>query len=99
MYIQPKQKYLLFFQLSRINCLFLQIHNENNDNNIALSPYGALSVLIALGEALQGDAVREIQQAASIPNDISTIRVGLRDIHRHLKVSKIGNSVPIKYAV
>ncbi|KAJ8915661.1 hypothetical protein NQ315_003445 [Exocentrus adspersus] len=62
-----------------------KIHNEYNENNIAISPYGALSVLIALGEGLEGDAVYEIQQATHIPNDISVIRVGLRDIHRHLK--------------
>ncbi|KAG5867797.1 hypothetical protein JTB14_009560 [Gonioctena quinquepunctata] len=62
-----------------------QIHNENNENNIAISPYGALSVLIALGEGLQGDAVREIQHFGHLPNDISIIRIGLRDIHRHLK--------------
>ncbi|XP_028145161.2 serine-rich adhesin for platelets [Diabrotica virgifera virgifera] len=63
----------------------LAIHNENNEDNIAISPYGAVSILIALGEGLQGEAVRELQQAAHIPNDISIIRVGLRDIHRHLK--------------
>ncbi|XP_072376824.1 uncharacterized protein [Diabrotica undecimpunctata] len=63
----------------------LAIHNENNEDNIAISPYGAVSILVALGEGLQGEAVRELQQAAHIPNDISIIRVGLRDIHRHLK--------------
>lgn len=80
--------YQIWFKItiSKLYSFLFQIHNENNENNIALSPYGALSVLIALGEGLQGDAVREIQQSANIPNDISTIRVGLRDIHRHLKV-------------
>ncbi|VEN57274.1 unnamed protein product [Callosobruchus maculatus] len=52
---------------------------------MALSPYGALSVLVILGEGLQGEAVREVQDAAKLPNDISVIRVGLRDIHKHLK--------------
>nr|CAI5826006.1 unnamed protein product [Callosobruchus analis] len=71
-----------------INGLGLQmlaIHNENNENNVALSPYGALSVLVILGEGLQGEAVREVQDAAKLPNDISVIRVGLRDIYKHLK--------------
>ncbi|CAG9854970.1 unnamed protein product [Phyllotreta striolata] len=63
----------------------LAIHNENNEDNIAISPYGALSILVALGEGLQGDAVRELQRAVHVPNDISVIRIGLRDIHRHLK--------------
>ncbi|RZC39127.1 leukocyte elastase inhibitor [Asbolus verrucosus] len=63
----------------------LQIHNEDNDNNIAISPYGAVSVLVALGEGLRGSALYEIQRAANIPSDISVIRIGLRDIHRHLK--------------
>lgn len=64
-----------------------QIHNENNeDNNLALSPYGALGMLIVLGEGLQGEALHEIQHAAHLPTDLSVVRVGLRDIHRHLKV-------------
>ncbi|XP_074031152.1 serpin 85F isoform X1 [Leptinotarsa decemlineata] len=71
--------------INSLGLRLLAIHNEYNENNIAISPYGALSVLIALGEGLQGEAVREIQNAAHIPNDISLIRVGLRDIHRHLK--------------
>ncbi|CAG9826371.1 unnamed protein product [Diabrotica balteata] len=32
------------------------IHNENNEDNIAISPYGAVSILVALGEGLQGEA-------------------------------------------
>lgn len=65
---------------------FFQIHNENNENNIALSPYGAASVLIAIAEGLRGDAALEIYHAAHIPHDLTIIRIGLRDIHRHLKV-------------
>ncbi|EFA12955.2 leukocyte elastase inhibitor [Tribolium castaneum] len=63
----------------------LAIHNEGNDNNIAISPYGAVSVLVALKEGLRGNAAYEIQQAANIPSDLSVIRIGLRDIHRHLR--------------
>lgn len=65
----------------------LQAHNENNNNNIALSPYGAASVLIALSEGVQGAAFEEIKHALRQPSDTSVMRVGLRDIHRHLKVS------------
>ncbi|CAH1989878.1 unnamed protein product [Acanthoscelides obtectus] len=89
-YPHPKERKLLPQEVmvevtNRLGLELLAIHNENNENNIALSPYGALSVLVILGEGLQGDAVREIQDAAKLPNDISVIRVGLRDIHKHLK--------------
>ncbi|GJQ67107.1 SRPN19 [Trypoxylus dichotomus] len=63
----------------------LEAHNEGNENNIALSPYGATSVLVALGEGIRGYAVKEIREATHIPLDISVVRIGLRDIHRHLK--------------
>ncbi|KAL3283060.1 hypothetical protein HHI36_006218 [Cryptolaemus montrouzieri] len=62
-----------------------QVHNENNENNIAFSPYGAGVILIALGEGLQGEGLYEIRRAVHLPYDAHTIRVGLRDIHRHLK--------------
>lgn len=68
------------------NIVVLQIHNEHNENNIAISPYGAFSVLAALSEGLQGDSFHEILHSARIPHDKQLIRVGLRDIHRHLKV-------------
>ena len=63
-----------------------QAHNEDNRNNIAISPYGATSVLIALEEGVCGAAGREIFHTIRLPLDPSTMRVGLRDIHRHLKV-------------
>lgn len=66
-----------------------QAHNQNNENNIALSPYGATSVLVALTEGVQGPALDEILRASFLPLDIQITRVGLRDIHRHLKVQLI----------
>ncbi|KAL1513304.1 hypothetical protein ABEB36_002726 [Hypothenemus hampei] len=63
----------------------LSIHNERNENNIAISPYGAFSVLAALTEGLEGESAQEIMRTARIPLDKEMIRVGLRDIHRHLK--------------
>ncbi|XP_056635323.1 mucin-4-like [Diorhabda sublineata] len=71
--------------VNNLGMKLLAVHNENNEDNIAISPYGALSILVALGEGIQGEAVRELQKSAHIPNDISVIRIGLRDIHRHLK--------------
>ncbi|XP_060517752.1 uncharacterized protein LOC132696759 [Cylas formicarius] len=63
----------------------LAIHNEHNEDNIAISPYGAVSVLAALSEGLEGDAAHEIIHAGHFPKDRHIVRVGLRDIHRHLK--------------
>ncbi|ERL91298.1 hypothetical protein D910_08631 [Dendroctonus ponderosae] len=68
-----------------INFSVVQIHNEHNENNIAISPYGAFSVLAALSEGLEGAAALEVLHAAHIPKEKSIIRIGLRDIHRHLK--------------
>lgn len=92
MHKRLKQKLFPIIPASKLitknkSCCFLQIHNINNDNNIALSPYGAASVLVALAEGLRGDAALEIYHAAHIPHDLTIIRIGLRDIHRHLKVS------------
>ncbi|CAG9768556.1 unnamed protein product [Ceutorhynchus assimilis] len=71
--------------INELGIKLLAIHNERNENNIAISPYGAFSVLAALTEGLQGDAAHEILHAAHIPKDKHVLRVGLRDIHRHLK--------------
>ncbi|KAI4466084.1 serine protease inhibitor serpin [Holotrichia oblita] len=71
--------------INNFGLALLEAHNEGNENNIALSPYGATSVLIALMEGIRGHAAKEIQDATRVPLDISVVRVGLRDIHRHLK--------------
>ncbi|XP_066143700.1 uncharacterized protein [Euwallacea fornicatus] len=71
--------------INNLGIKLLAIHNERNENNIAISPYGAFSVLAALSEGLQGESVHEILHAAHVPYDQQTVRVGLRDIHRHLK--------------
>ncbi|XP_066258656.1 uncharacterized protein Spn85F [Euwallacea similis] len=71
--------------INNLGIKLLAIHNERNENNIAISPYGAFSVLAALSEGLQGESVHEILHAAHVPYDQQIVRVGLRDIHRHLK--------------
>ncbi|XP_018323413.1 uncharacterized protein LOC108735771 [Agrilus planipennis] len=63
----------------------LKKHNEYNENNLALSPYGAISVLVALKEGTRGVAQNEIQQTLHLPYDPSTVRIGLRDVLRRLK--------------
>ncbi|GLV41407.1 Serpin 85F [Carabus blaptoides fortunei] len=63
----------------------LKLHNQNNENNIALSPYGVASILTALLEGVRGRAALEIQQCGGFPADKDVVRVGLRDIHRLLR--------------
>lgn len=64
-----------------------QCHNANNHNNIAFSPYGLTSVLIALNEGVKGEAALQIHRLARFPFDKDVMRVGFRDIHRLLRVS------------
>lgn len=51
-----------------------------------MSPYGAASVLIAISEGVLGNGHDEIQRTMRLPVDKSVVRIGLRDVHRHLKV-------------
>ncbi|XP_065164102.1 uncharacterized protein [Atheta coriaria] len=71
--------------INNMGLALLEAHNEHNENNIAISPYGATSVLIAILEGLAGEAAYEIKIATQLPPDLSVVRIGLRDIHRHLK--------------
>ncbi|KAF2896044.1 hypothetical protein ILUMI_10137 [Ignelater luminosus] len=84
-YPQPLPQDIMVDAVNYIGLIILHAHNQNNENNIAFSPYGATSVLVALGEGVQGIALDEILRATLLPLDVSITRVGLRDIHRHLK--------------
>ncbi|KAH1001943.1 hypothetical protein HUJ04_005897 [Dendroctonus ponderosae] len=81
----PVPKDAIVDAINELGIKLLAIHNEHNENNIAISPYGAFSVLAALSEGLEGAAALEVLHAAHIPKEKSIIRIGLRDIHRHLK--------------
>ncbi|KAK4880155.1 hypothetical protein RN001_008301 [Aquatica leii] len=84
-YPEPTPQEIMVDTVNYIGLVLLHTHNQNNGNNIALSPYGATSVLVALTEGLQGKALKEILDATHLPLKVDVTRIGLRDIHRHLK--------------
>lgn len=56
-------------------------------DNFVFSPCGLSSVLIALYEGATGQSAYEIYRAMRLPWDRDVVRVGIRDIHRRLRVS------------
>ncbi|CRL03527.1 CLUMA_CG016153, isoform A [Clunio marinus] len=63
----------------------LSLHSNFNKNNIAFSPCGLMSVLVALYEGSSGRSRIELEEALEFPNERDIIRVGVRDIHRRLR--------------
>uniref|UniRef100_A0A1B0GK26 Putative serpin n=1 Tax=Lutzomyia longipalpis TaxID=7200 RepID=A0A1B0GK26_LUTLO len=63
----------------------LYYHSLANRNNVALSPCGLASVLIALFEGSDGHSALEIRDTLELPWERDIIRVGFRDIHRRLR--------------
>lgn len=63
----------------------LYLHSISNKNNIAFSPCGLASVLIALFEGSEGKSAIEIHQSLDLPWERDIVRVGFRDIHRRLR--------------
>ncbi|KAF5307780.1 hypothetical protein FQR65_LT06651 [Abscondita terminalis] len=84
-YPEPTPQEIMVDTVNYIGLVLLHTHNQKNENNIAISPYGATTVLVALTEGLQGRALKEILDATLLPLQIDVTRIGLRDIHRHLK--------------
>lgn len=72
---------------NRLGFSILKHHTLNNHNNVAFSPCGLASVLVALFEGSDGHSSFEIYQALDIPFDRDLVRIGYRDIHRRLRVS------------
>lgn len=56
--------------------------------NFVFSPYGATSVLCVLNEGASGMSAVQLSTTLNLPKDIELVRVGMRDLHRHLKVKK-----------
>lgn len=56
------------------------------DGNMAFSPYGIASVSILLFEGATGNSALEILRALNLPWNVLLVRVGFRDMNRHLKV-------------
>lgn len=63
----------------------LYYHSLANRNNVALSPCGLASVLVALFEGSDGQSALEIRDSLELPWERDIIRVGFRDIHRRLR--------------
>ncbi|XP_059612262.1 uncharacterized protein LOC132258797 isoform X2 [Phlebotomus argentipes] len=63
----------------------LYYHSLANRNNVALSPCGLASVLVALFEGADGHSALEIRDTLELPHERDIIRVGFRDIHRRLR--------------
>ncbi|GAB0097435.1 uncharacterized protein DMENIID0001_130720 [Sergentomyia squamirostris] len=63
----------------------LYYHSLANRNNVALSPCGLTSVLVALYEGSDGQSALEIRDTLELPWERDIIRVGFRDIHRRLR--------------
>lgn len=64
----------------------LHLHSMLNKNNIAFSPCGLMSVMVALYEGSSGRSKIELIEALHFPTERDIIRVGVRDIHRRLRV-------------
>ena len=70
-----------------LGATILDLHSKNNKNNIAFSPCGLMSVLVALFEGSGGKSSIELKEALNFPNERDIVRIGVRDIHRRLRVS------------
>lgn len=57
--------------------------------NVAFSPTGLGFVLIALYEGSAGRGSKQIADCLQLPHDRQITRIGLRDIHRRLRVNFI----------
>lgn len=74
----------------------LHYHSILNRNNFAFSPTALVSVLVALYEGSAGNSAGELRNVLQLPNNRDVTRVGYRDIHRRLRVSRKG--APQKWA-
>lgn len=72
---------------NRLGFSILKHHTLSNNNNVAFSPCGLASVLVALFEGSDGHSSFEIYKSLEVPFDRDFIRIGYRDIHRRLRVS------------
>lgn len=82
--LQPVE--LMVDATNHLGFKILFLHTNLNKNNIAFSPCGLMSVLVALYEGSNGKSTIELKQALEFPNEKDIVRVGIRDIHRRLRV-------------
>jgi serine protease inhibitor len=82
--LQPVE--LMVDATNQLGFKILHLHSNLNKNNIAFSPCGLMSVLVALYEGSVGRSTIELKEALEFPNERDIVRVGIRDIHRRLRV-------------
>lgn len=83
--LQPVE--LMVDATNSLGATILDLHSRNNKNNIAFSPCGLMSVLVALFEGSAGKSAIELKEALNFPHERDIVRIGVRDIHRRLRVS------------
>ena len=83
--LQPVE--LMVDATNHLGFTILDLHSRLNKNNIAFSPCGLMSVLVALYEGSGGKSAVEIKEALRFPRERDIVRIGMRDIHRRLRVS------------
>jgi serine protease inhibitor len=83
--LQPVE--LMVDRTNQLGFTILDLHSILNKNNIAFSPCGLMSVLVALYEGTGGKSSIELKDALSFPRERDIVRIGVRDIHRRLRVS------------
>lgn len=73
-----------------INSLGINVLQQYHvPGNVAFSPTGLGFVLIALYEGSAGRGSKQIADCLQLPHDRQITRIGLRDIHRRLRVKII----------
>jgi serine protease inhibitor len=83
--LQPVE--LMTDATNHLGFTILELHARLNKNNIAFSPCGLMSVLVALYEGTGGRSGIELREALEFPTERDVVRIGMRDIHRRLRVS------------
>lgn len=83
--LQPVE--LMVDATNHLGFTILDLHSKLNKNNVAFSPCGLMSVLVALYEGSGGKSSVELKEALRFPRERDIVRIGTRDIHRRLRVS------------
>jgi serine protease inhibitor len=91
--LQPVE--LMVDATNHLGFKILNLHSNLNKNNVAFSPCGLMSVLVALYEGSSSRSTIELKESLQFPNERDVVRVGVRDIHRRLRVSTIASNVTL----
>lgn len=83
--LQPVE--LMVDATNHLGFTILDLHSKLNKNNVAFSPCGLMSVLVALYEGAGSKSGIELKEALHFPRERDIVRIGVRDVHRRLRVS------------